>query len=97
MEWLLVVIALVVILFLKKLVIGQFRANKIASHYGLPKQVIIDAYAEHCKLARVIGLPPTVRNFEVELRKGLAEFNPYTKDIDPIYCADLDPLKEENA
>jgi hypothetical protein len=77
-------------------ILGQIRAKKLSNRYGIPKNNIIDAYIYHVQLSRQPEQIPTIRSFEMMLRKSLAEQHPDIKHIEPIYCKGLDPLNPYN-
>lgn len=76
---------------------GQFRARKIAKHYGLHHQFIIDYYAEIAqKLSLFPSSPPlTVTGFEILLRKKMHTEGRDLSKVPPLYCQGNDPLEPQ--
>ena len=77
---------------LYNVIAGQLRANKIARYYGIPKQIVIDSYFLHAQECKAMGVPATLRSYEIVLRKALAADTQEIKNLRPLYCEGLDPL-----
>ena len=74
---------------------GQYRARKIAKHYALHHQFVIDYYAEAAN--QFPFLPPlNVTGFEILLRKRLHTEGKDLSKIPPLYCHGNDPLEPQN-
>jgi hypothetical protein len=92
MIWILAIVAIVVLFIFRSALLGQQRAGIISKYYGIPKQVIINAYSEHCMECQKLGVPASLRSFEIVLRSQLGQVMPSAKHIRPLYCEGLDPL-----